>query len=305
VADAWAPEHVVDEALARALVEAQFEDLAGASLVPFGAGFDNTAYLVGGEWVLRFPRREIAVPLLETETRILPAIAASLPLAVPVPVLVGRPSDAYPWPFSGYRLLSGRTACERALDDRARRAAAPVLGAFVRALHDRPAEHIAALGLPGDTLRRADVAYRKTRVAELLLRLRAGGILDEAQARAFERAVAATPEASHHEPTLVHGDLYVRHLLVGDDGLPTGVIDWGDVHAGHRAIDLALGYSFLPPDARTVFFDACGGVTPELMTLARFRALYHTALVLEFATAIGDADLEREARLGLGWALGG
>ncbi|MCH7839494.1 MAG: phosphotransferase [Planctomycetes bacterium] len=39
--------------------------------------------------------------------------------------------------------------------------------------------------------------------------------------------------------TLVHRDLYARHMLVDDDGRPCGVIDWGDVHVGDPAIDLS------------------------------------------------------------------
>ena len=63
----WTAEHTVDEALARSLVETQFPDLAPARLTPLGVGWDNTVYDVDGRWVFRFPRRAIAVPLLETE----------------------------------------------------------------------------------------------------------------------------------------------------------------------------------------------------------------------------------------------
>jgi hypothetical protein len=41
-------------------------------------------------------------------------------------------------------------------------------------------------------------------------------------------------------------------LSLGDDGQLAGVIDPGDVPLGDPAVDLAIAFTFLPPDARTV-----------------------------------------------------
>src|SRR6478672_13777044 len=115
----WMPERVVDADLARVLIDAQFPELAGKALEPFGVGFDNTAYLVGGEWVFRFPRREVAVPLLNHELAILPELAPVLPLPVPLPEKIGEPGKAFSWPFAGYRVLKGRSATHAVLKDEA------------------------------------------------------------------------------------------------------------------------------------------------------------------------------------------
>jgi aminoglycoside phosphotransferase (APT) family kinase protein len=48
--------------------------------------------------VVRLPRRQAAVPLIESEQRWLPELAPRLPLAIPTPVRVGRPSERFPWP---------------------------------------------------------------------------------------------------------------------------------------------------------------------------------------------------------------
>ncbi|HXR43271.1 MAG TPA: hypothetical protein VN759_00605, partial [Pseudolysinimonas sp.] len=53
----WAPEVEVTPELATALIESQCPALAPARLEAMGAGWDNTAYLVNGDWVFRFPRR--------------------------------------------------------------------------------------------------------------------------------------------------------------------------------------------------------------------------------------------------------
>lgn len=87
----WSPKHTVPESLARALIEAQFDELAPIRIEPFGVGWDNTAFLVNETFVFRFPRRQIAVEFLEAEIRVLPHIAGRLPLPIgAIPPLICR-----------------------------------------------------------------------------------------------------------------------------------------------------------------------------------------------------------------------
>ena len=97
----WDAELTVDEGLARRLLEEQFPDLASLPIVPLGAGWDNTVYTVGQDWVFRFPRREVVLPGFRLEIDFLPKLAPLLPFAIPVPEHIGEPSDAFPWPFFG------------------------------------------------------------------------------------------------------------------------------------------------------------------------------------------------------------
>lgn len=297
----WTPQHVVDEHLARALLTAQWPDLARASLQPLGAGWDNTAWLVGGTWVFRFPRREIAVPLLETESRLLPVLAPLLPLAIPVPDRIGAPTEAYPWPFTGYRLLPGRTACAVAPTPEQRTRIAPVLGRFLRALHGIPLDRVERLRVPGDDLGRMDVPRRLPKLHETLALLHDAGWVDDALLAWGHALGQRTPTRPAEGPVLCHGDLYARHLLLDDSGTLSGVIDWGDVHVGDRAVDLAIGWTFLPPDARAACRDAYGPISDPTWQRARFRALGHTAAVLTFAHETEDGDLLREARAAMAW----
>jgi aminoglycoside phosphotransferase (APT) family kinase protein len=311
----WTAEHEVDATLARQLVTSQFAALADSralSIERLGAGWDNVAFLVTaeqGQFVFRFPRRTIAASLIETETRLLPALARRLPLPIPVPIFAGRPGPAFPWPFSGYRRLAGRSACGAALDGDARARAAAPLGRFLRALHALPVEEMERLQAPCDTLGRAALDSRIPQARERLgeagdrgllpaildddARRRLQAICDEAEA---DRALdgAAQPRA------LVHGDLYARHLLVGGDRQLCGVIDWGDLHIGHPGVDLSVAFAFLPAPARTSFFEAYGGVpAAAVLRLARLRALFSLSTLLLYGSQTGDADLVDEAARGL------
>ena len=96
----------VDARLATRLVAAQFPELAGATLEPFGVGFDNAAFLADGRVVFRFPRRRIVAGSIEREVAVLPHLALHLPLPIPSPRYVGAPSADYPWTFAGYDLIA-------------------------------------------------------------------------------------------------------------------------------------------------------------------------------------------------------
>ena len=89
----WDPEVAVDLELARRLLEEQFPALATEPIELLGRGWDNTVFTVGDAWVFRFPRREVVLPGFRNEIEFLPELARLLPVAIPLPELVGVPSD--------------------------------------------------------------------------------------------------------------------------------------------------------------------------------------------------------------------
>lgn len=293
----WKAQRVVDAELARALIREQFPAFA-ARVEPFGSGWDNTAYLVDGYAVFRFPRRQVAVELVETEARVLPVLAPRLPIPVPVPEWVGEPTERFPWPFAGYRRLPGRTADGFELGDEDRAALAPVLGRFLAALHATPA---AGLQLAGDTIARTDFASRMPATLERAEALRAAGVLPDPSPwlRLFDDEL---PEpAARSVPC--HGDLYERHVLLDDSRRVSGVIDWGDVHLGDPGIDLNLLYRFFPARMRPTFLAAYGPVDERTLRMARLRAAYHVLVSALFAHSTADAPLLRSSLTGLQFIL--
>jgi aminoglycoside phosphotransferase (APT) family kinase protein len=289
----WSAEHEVSATLARALIEAQFAELAPARVEVLGVGWDNTAFVVNEAYVFRFPRRQIAVNLIEIENRLLPFVAPRLPLPVPVPLFVGRPEERFPWPFGGYRKLAGRTACALALDERQRIQAAEPIAHFLAALHAIPRDEASRRGAGPDALGRLDVAKLAPLVRQRLEQIARLGLVGDLRPWASvidATVVTPSPEAL----VLLHGDLYARHLLVDAGGQLAGVIDWGDVHVGHPAVDLSIAHGFLPPAAHDGFRRAYGPIDDATWRLARFRALHHAAAVVVFAHDIGDGDLLRE-----------
>ena len=175
----WEPEIVVDEALARLLL-GQFPELAGESLQLLASGWDYTVWAVAERYAFRFPRRAVGIPGTEREIAVLPKLAPLLPIAVPEPVFVGRPTDEYPWPFFGSALLQGREAA--GLDEQARLEIALQVAGFLRTLHSLDLD----VELPVDVNGRADMSRRVPMALELLDELHRLGLWKEpASVRAF------------------------------------------------------------------------------------------------------------------------
>jgi aminoglycoside phosphotransferase (APT) family kinase protein len=298
----WDADVDVDAGLVRALLGEQFPELDASSARLLAEGWDNAVWVVEERWAFRFPRREIAVPLVGRELAVLPRLAPLLPVPIPAPELVGEASELFPRPFFGALLLPGGELADAELSDDARDELGVRLGEFLRALHApvvreqaEPDRH-----LPLDPNGRADMAVRVPRTRE---RLAALADLTREESRAAERLLHEAerlPPSS--APALVHGDLHVRHVLV-EDGRVSGVIDWGDVCVGDPSIDLQLAWSLLPAERRAVFLDAYGPVDEETQLRARVLAVFFCALLADYARARGLPGLERETRSGLVRAL--
>ncbi len=286
----------------RAVLRARFPGVAADDVEILGAGWDNTAALVDGRWVFRFARRPIAAELMRNECAVLPGLADRLPLAVPVPVWIGEAGDDIEFPLAGYERLSGTTACSFPWTERTRvRCAAPV-GAFLGALHG-----VKQHALPDDAFDRTDLEAGLARLVERAGPLRESRVVPlDALERALSLAASLVGSAPSTTSVPVHGDLYARHILVDPGGVPTGVIDWGDVHRGDPALDLSFAYSFLPPAARAAFFTAYGRDVDEAThARARFRAVHYGVILSWFGADIGDEHLIRAGRVALEFSAAG
>jgi aminoglycoside phosphotransferase (APT) family kinase protein len=282
----WDAEIVVDEKLARRLIGSQFPELELRSLRHLAEGWDNTVWVANGELAFRFPRRAIAMPLIEREIELLPQLAPLLPLPIPVPTHIGRASAEFPWPFFGAQLVPGREVADADVE--------PVtfgaqLGAFLRDLHDVELD----VALPDDPMGRADMSIRVPKAREELATL--GGLSDEVESVLDAALDLPTPAAT----VVAHGDLHLRHALVGRNGGLSGVIDWGDACRADPSVDLSLYWSDLSDTGRAAFVNAYGPVTDEQLLRARVLALFLCAVIATYAAHHRAARLQRAALAGL------
>lgn len=289
----WEAEQTIEPPLALLLIKEQFPNLHAERIRLFGVGWDNTAFIVNEDLIFRFPRREFALPLLETEWSFLPKLAPQLPVPIPVPKWKGDPTSRFPWPFIGYQMLPGFTACYANLSEQERAALAKPIACFLKILHAIPGSSIAHCHIPNDNKARIDGAQLTQKIRKNLDEISLLGLLPNQQE--LENAI----EKSQHfrnpiSSTIVHGDFYVRHILLNERHQLAGVIDWGDVHLGDPAIDLSIVHSFLPPESHKSFIETYGEISGDTWCLARLRALFSSTLLVLFGHHSGDPNLARE-----------
>lgn len=256
------------ETLVQALLESQHPDLSTLPITAAGMGFDNTLWRLGDDLLVRLPRREVAVELTRQEQRWLPQLAALLPLPIPVPIRTGRPGSGYPWPWSVVPWLEGVPGDEAQCNPVE---TGFVLGGFLTRLH-----RIAPRDAPSSEFRGCPLASRdgtvRTRMADL-----SGDINHAAVAQVWAQSLDA-PE--HHGPALwLHGDLHPANVLF-DRGVPSAVIDFGDMCAGDPATDLASSW-LLSPESVAGCFAAYGeSGAPGLRDRTKGWAVYFALLLL-------------------------
>lgn len=288
----WDADFELDETLARRLVTSQFgEEFEAATVVKLGKGWDNVAYVVDDRAVFRFPRRAFAVPFLQRETVWLSRVADKLSMPIPDPKWIGRPTEAFDRPFVGYEFIPGTTLCSANIRRSDRVQIAATVGAFLRELHSLD---MGEFGEPprNDIVDRRDVDRRLDFIQKKVMRLRERSLIRSGEIVELARVVHSRA-SDDGKSVWAHGDLYVRHVLV-DAGRVSGVVDWGDLHYGDRALDLSIAWTGFDFDGRFEFFGEYGEVDDSTRYRAILRAIHYAVTLLDYGTDIQDLALVRE-----------
>ncbi|MEK3905392.1 phosphotransferase [Paenibacillus sp. FSL R7-0179] len=289
----WDAEWEVNEEQARTLIGRQFPELSSKQVKRLGWGWDNTVFLIGDEYVFRFPRRTFAVGAIRMEGKLLPKLAAYLTIPYPKPLFYGEASDEYPAPFLGYAHVPGDFPI--GLTEEHRALSAETLAEFLRRLHEFPVDTALKYGVQQDHRSLTDIASRKVKMEGFLSKLVEH--LSPAESGRIEAYISRLQQDRVEEVNvLLHGDLHFKNMLVNENGIVSGIIDWGDLSVGHPACDLSVAYSFLPPYARGVFFETYGGADEDTKLLARLMAVYIPMLIFMQAVDDGNEAIAAEAK---------
>jgi aminoglycoside phosphotransferase (APT) family kinase protein len=237
----------IDRALVAQLVATQFPQWADLTLAPVeSAGTDNALFRLGDDMVVRLPRIPDAVAQVDKEHEWLPRLAPQLPLAIPVPLGKGAPTEGYPWPWSVYAWLEGENATVEHVAEPHQMALQ--LARFVAALQRIDASD----GPPADKhnfFRGVPLAARDAPTRRALAELD-GTIDTNAAAAAWDGGLEASPWQG--PGVWLHGDLQSGNLLTSD-GRISAVIDFGALGVGDPACDLMVAWNLLDADTRATF----------------------------------------------------
>ena len=272
----------IDAALVARLIAAQHPELL-APVSWWSSGWDNELFRLGDDYVVRMPRRALAVPLIEHEQRWLSELQKLVEAPLPVPVAVGLPSDAYAWPWSIARWLVGVPVADLAVRDRG--AIVEPLGKFIVDLHAP-----APAGAPINPVRGTPLAARDEAVR--------GRLTSDSIAHAdelltvWERALAAPVYTGL--PIWMHGDLHPINVLADASGGLSAVIDFGDLGGGDPACDLAAAWMFFDAEQHAAFRARIGtGAPHDAAAWERARG-WAVAEATAFLLNSGDAPVLNE-----------
>ncbi|MBP9694650.1 MAG: aminoglycoside phosphotransferase family protein [Alphaproteobacteria bacterium] len=234
--------------LARKLIAKQFPECAGLPITDVEKqGHDNRTYRLGDHMLIRMPTAADYALKVPKEQELLPELAKRLNVSIPAPIKMGKPSADYPYPFSIYKWLSGKSINLLSLIDQEKEQLAVDLAKFLKelqAINDvegpEPGQHN---WWRGDHVSVYDKGARE-QIPEL------AEIIDAGKALALWDKACATKWDK--KPVWIHGDFAIGNILV-DRGKLSAVIDFGGAAVGDPACDLVIAWTYLSGKAREIF----------------------------------------------------
>lgn len=234
--------------LARKIIAEQFPEYASLPIVDVEKqGHDNRTYRLGRHMLIRMPTAKTYALKVPKEQELLPGLATRLSVSIPAPIKMGKPSVDYPYPFSIYKWLSGKSINLLTLTDQEKEQLAFDLAKFLKELQSindiegpDPGQHN---WWRGDHVSVYDKGTRE-QIAELV------EIMDVTRALALWNQACATKW--NKQPIWIHGDFAIGNILM-DGGKLSAVIDFGGAAVGDPACDLVIAWTYLSGKAREIF----------------------------------------------------
>ena len=240
---------------------------------PVGDGWASWTFELDGILIAQFPRNDAVARGHARARRLLPELGRHVSFRVPQLNAVGE------WrglPFHVYEKLPGVALTEARLDD---------VAAMLVGLHSFPVDRARELLGDEGTVDewRAGYVSLWSDVEERLLPL-----LSEPLARDVEREYGAFLREVDFEPVLVHRDLGVEHVLVGER---SAMIDFEDVAVGDPAIDFVGIFNSFGLTATRALVEQYGPVDADFTARLRFYRWMGSVHAALYALDVDDAEL--------------
>lgn len=277
--------------LASKLIAEQFPEYAGLPITDVEKqGHDNRTYRLGSDMLIRMPTASHYALKVPKEQKLLPQLAKRLSINIPAPIKMGNPSLDYPYPFSIYKWLPGKSINLLSLTDQEKEQLAFDLAKFLKDLQaitdvegSGPGQHN---WWRGDHVSVYDKGARE-QIAEL------SQIIDSNQALdLWDKACSTTWNKT---PVWIHGDFAIGNLLM-DDGKLSAVIDFGGAAVGDPACDLVIAWTYLSGKARKIFISEME-MDRDTWLRARAWALWKATFELCQITDKNSADALLQKRI--------
>lgn len=280
---AWHQTIDINEEIASKFITSQ-HNMHIQSIQALDAGWDNVVYLINNDLVFRFPRREFGLTCMENEIIFLPIIKQHVSFPLSAPEWIGKPSPLYPYPYAGYKILSGKALSDQEPQLIHDKQFAKTIAHWLKELHQIPIKPAYIETMEGEYEWKVNVEHR-THLCKVNIAQYEKFYVDAGLDLKCLLQIISHLEKWNFLPQkrcFVHGDLYSRHIIVNEKMQPTGIIDWGDIHIGHPGIDLAVGMIFTQETFHT-FLASYGEIDEETYRITLFHSFCHSMSFLPYA----------------------
>lgn len=234
--------------LAQKLILEQFPEFGSLLITSVERqGHDNRTFRLGDEMLIRMPTDEQYALKVAKEQDLLPKLERHLSVDIPAPIKMGHPSTDYPYHFSIYKWLDGRSINLINKEEIDFEVLAFDMAKFLKELQ---AIKDVAGPMPGEhNFWRGDhiSAYDKD-AREQIAKL--AGIIDST--KAMDLWILALNTKWKKDPVWIHGDFAIGNLLLKDSKL-SAVIDFGGMGMGDPACDLVIAWTYLEGNSSEIF----------------------------------------------------
>lgn len=234
--------------LAHKLILEQFPEFASLPISSVERqGHDNRTFRLGEEMLIRMPTAESYALKVAKEQDLLPKLRSHLSFDIPAPIKMGVPSKDYPYHFSIYKWLQGRSLN---LIDKKEIDLEKLAFDMAKFLKELQAIKDVAGPMPGqhNWWRGDHVSVYDKDAREQIAKLT--GIIDFSKAMDLWMRALSTKWSK--PPVWIHGDFAIGNLLMKDNKL-SAVIDFGGMGMGDPACDLVIAWTYLTDKSREIF----------------------------------------------------
>lgn len=276
--------HSINTSLVKSLIAEQLPQWAELPIREvMSGGHDNRTFHLGDKMLVRLPSAEGYAAQVEKEQTWLPRLAKQLTIKIPNPIALGVPSKRYPWHWSVYEWIDGKSANQVSLSPTELEELAVQLAMFLNELHQVDTFD-APLAGPHNYYRGAHPSVYDREARDAFTQLQ--GHIDAKHALAlWEQALQSTWTK---EPVWVHGDFASGNMLIRDEQL-VAIIDFGCMGIGDPACDLVIAWTYLDAHGRNIFRKNLQ-LDKQVWHRARAWALWKVCITLAAMTDKQSAD---------------
>jgi aminoglycoside 2''-phosphotransferase len=203
-----------------------------------GEGWGSIAVETSNQLVFRIAKSEIFAKQHRRQVKILPLIANSLPIKIPIPKYYSEPSDSFPLGVMGYKKIDGNVLTHSQVTTDTGAIARNVAELLLAIHTTSPPSNLPVIDYPGAPDQAQPLKNVWIQAVSWLSRNLSGsdfGLVSD-QWQAIVRSHTEIVQQS----VLVHGDPWYGNLLVDESGRLVGLVDFDKLHIGDPAIDFGV-----------------------------------------------------------------